>query len=110
MGDIISEKAHIDKGADTYFSIAEARKLMNTTPMRSVRSALNTAITQHEIGGAESARSILNSHIIDMLGWSTEKAHGGPVKKKRGSYMGGGKVHRKKYAKGGGVRKATRYK
>jgi len=37
-------------------------------------------------------------------------AHGGPVKKKRGSYMGGGKVHRKKYAKGGGVRKATRYK
>ena len=37
------------------------------------------------------------------------KAHGGPVKKKRGSYMGGGKVHRKKYAKGGGVRKAKRH-
>ena len=37
------------------------------------------------------------------------KAHGGPVKKRRGSYMGGGKVHRKMYAKGGGVRKAKRY-
>ena len=50
--------------------------------------------------------------IYNSLGYkyhSTNKAHGGPVKKKRGSYMGGGKVHRKEYAKGGGVRKAARY-
>ena len=45
----------------------------------------------------------------DMWESLKKRARGGPVKKKRGSYMGGGKVHRKEYAKGGGVRKAARY-
>ena len=54
------------------------------------------------------AMNALNENVRESI-FGEAKAHGGPVKKKRGSYMGGGKVHRKEYAKGGGVRKAARY-
>jgi hypothetical protein len=100
----------IDRGSSDYYNATEVQALMNQKGIpRSVRSNLNTSLTQNEIGGGASARKILNSKIINMLEWTTEKAYGGPVKKRRGNYMGGGKVHRKMYAKGGGIRKAKRY-
>jgi len=54
---------------------------------------------------------IMPANLFKLLEFDVEgkkpNAKGGRIKKKK--MMGGGKIHRKEYAKGGGVRKAARY-
>ena len=78
---------------------------LGVIPKRQIKQALSIFKSTEDRGMAMNA---LNENVRESI-FGEAKAHGGPVKKKRGSYMGGGKVHRKEYAKGGGVRKAARY-